>query len=97
MCRYLGALLVGVHRLLPSLYNAVVDAVLDIRALVWMSEKQFVICFVLGKKQRHIAFAGKNVFTQQRMSCRDRTRAFRCLDLPEVRFRGGSVGFGNPR
>jgi hypothetical protein len=26
-------------------------------------EEQLVVCFVLGEEQRHIAFAGKDVFT----------------------------------
>ena len=80
--RDLGARLAGVHRALVALHHAVVDAVLDIGALVLLpGEKQLVVCFVLGEEQRHIAFAGKDVFTQQRMRYRDRARARRGLDL----------------
>ena len=53
--------------------------------------------FVIGKEQRHLAFAGKDEFTQRRMRCRNRARACRCLDLPEVWFLGSPVGFGDPR
>ena len=96
--RDLGALLLGVHRVLMALHHAVVDAVLDVRALVLLPGKQpLVVGFVLGEEQRHLAFAGKDEFTQHRMRCRDRTRARRRLDLLEVRFLGGSVRFGDPR
>ena len=98
MRRDLGALLFGVHRALIALHHAVVDAVLDVGALVLLpGEKPLVVRFVLGEEQRHLAFAGKDEFTQQRMRCRDRARARRCLDLLEVWFLGSSVGFGNPR
>ena len=96
--RDLGALLAGIHRLLiPAVHHTVVDAVLDVGALVLLPEKPLVVCFVLGEEQRHIAFAGKDEFTQQRMSRRDRARACRGLDLHEVGFLGRSVRFGNPR
>ena len=96
--RDLGALLVGVHRVLMALYHAVVDAVFDVRAVVRIVGKESgIVRFILGKEQRHLAFAGKDEFTQQRMRCRDRARARRCLDLLEVRFLGCPVGFGNPR
>ena len=97
VCRDLGALLAGVHRLLPALYHAVVDAVLDVGALVRLPEKQRVVGFVLGEEQRHFTFAEKGEFTQQRVRRRDRARPGRGLDLLEGWFRGGSVGFGNPR
>ena len=96
--RDLGALLLGVHRVLMALHHAVVDAVLDVGALVLLPGKQpLVVGFVLGEEQRRVAFAGEGEFTQQRMRCRDRARACRCLDLLEVRFLGGSVRFGDPR
>ena len=96
--RDLGALLFGVHCALIALYHAVVDAVLDVRALVLLpGEKPLVVRCVIGEEQRHLAFAGKDELTQQRMGCRNRARARRCLDLPEVWFLGRSVGFGNPR
>ena len=76
--RDLGALLAGVHRVLLALHHAVVDAVLDVGALVLLpGEKPLVVCFVLGEEQRHLAFAGKDEFTQQRMRRRNRTRARR--------------------
>ena len=85
--RDLGALLSGVHRALIALYHAVVDAVLYVGALVLLSGKEpLVVRFVLGEEQRHLAFAGKDEFTQQRMRRRDRARARRCLDLLEVWF-----------
>ncbi len=96
--RDLGALFAGVHRIVVALHDAVVDGVPDVGALVLLpGEKQLVVCFVLGEEQRHIAFAGKDIFTQQRMSHRDRARARRSLDLREVRFPGSSVRLGNPR
>ena len=56
--RDLGALLAGIHRLLPALHHVVVDAVLDIGALVLLPvEQPLVVGFVLGEEQRHIAFA----------------------------------------
>jgi hypothetical protein len=74
-----------------------VDAVLNVGALVLLPrEEPLVVCFVLGEKQRHIAFAGKDEFTQQRMRCRYRTRACGRFDLLEVWFFSGSVGLGNP-
>ena len=79
MRRDLGALLAGVHRALLALHHAVVDAVLDVGALVLLPEKPLVVCFVLGEEQRHLAFAGKDEFTQQRMSRRDRDS---CLPAP---------------
>ncbi len=98
MRRHLGALLFGVHRVLTALYHEVVDAVLDIRADVRIVGKESgIVRFILCKKQRHLAFAGNDEFTQQRMRCRNRARARRCLDLLEVRFLGCPVGFGNPR
>ena len=96
--RDLGALLSGVYRALLALHHAVVDAVLDVGALVLLpGEKQFVVCFVFGEEQRHIAFAGKDVFAQQRMCGRDRARARSRLDLLEDWFLGSPVGCGNPR
>jgi len=72
--------------------------VLDVGALVLLpGEKPLVVCFVLGEEQRHIALAGKDEFTQQQMSRRDRARDRRCLDLLEVWFLGRSVRLGNPR
>ena len=95
--RDLGAPLFGIHCTLIALYHAVVDAVFHVRAVVRIVGKESgIIRFILGKEQRHLAFAGKNEFTQQRMRCRDRARARRCLDLLEVRLLGCPVGFGNP-
>ena len=67
--RDLGALLFGVHCALIALHHAVVDAVLDVRTLVLLlsGEKPLVVRLVLGEEQRHLAFAGKDEFTQQRM------------------------------
>ena len=63
--RDLGALLAGVHGALVALHHAVVDAVLDVGALVLLpGEKPLVVCFVLGEEQRHLAFAGKDEFTE---------------------------------
>ena len=63
--RDLGALLAGVHRALVALHHTVVDAVLDVGALVLLpGEKPFVVCFVLGEEQRHLAFAGKDKLTR---------------------------------
>ena len=85
--RDLGALLAGVHRVLVALHHAVVDAVLDVGALVLLpGEEPLVVGFVLGEEQRHVAFAGKDELTEHRMRRRDRARACRRLDLPEVGF-----------
>ena len=97
--RDLGALLAGVHRILVPLHHAVVDAVLDVRALVLLpGEEPLVVRFVLGEEQRHVAFAGKGELTEQRMR-RPRPRSYPAgaLDLLEDRLRGGPVRFGNPR
>ena len=59
--RDLGALLAGVHHTLVALHHVLVDAVLDVGALVLLpGEKPLVVCFVLGEEQRRIAFAGKD-------------------------------------
>ena len=55
--RDLGALLAGIHRLQPALHHAVVDAVLDVGALVFGAEQPRVVGFVLGEEQRHLALA----------------------------------------
>src|SRR4029077_4467113 len=80
--RHLGSLPVGVYRTVVALYHAIVDAVLDMGTLVLLPrEKQFVVGFVLGEEQQRMAFAGKDVFTQQRMRYRDRAGTHRGLDL----------------
>ena len=95
--RDLGALLAGVHSSLVPLHHAVVDAVLDVGALVLLpGEEQLVVRFVLGEEQRHVAFAGEGELTQQRMRDRDRARARRALDLLEARLHGRSVRIGDP-
>ena len=55
-----------------------------------------MVRFVLGEEQRHVAFAGEDEFTQQRMRDRDRARARRPLDLFEARLHGRSVRLGDP-
>ncbi len=78
----LRALLFGVYRALVALHNAIVDAIFDVEALVHLpGEKQFVVCFVLGEEQRHIPFAGKDVFTKQRMLYCDGTHSRHGLNL----------------
>ena len=96
--RDLRALLAGVHGILPAVDDAVVDAVLDVRALVLLPRKEpLVVGFVLGEQQRHVAFAGRDELTEHGMRCRHRARACRRLDLPERRLLRGPVGCGNPR
>ena len=96
--RDLGALLSGIHRALIALYHAVVDAVLDVGGVVFLSgEEPLVVRFVFGEEQRHLAFAAEGVLPQHRMRCRDRARARRRLDLLQVRFHGGSADLGDPR
>ena len=47
-----------------ALYNPVVDAVLDIWALILLPREQaLVVGFVFGEKQRRFAFAVKRHFT----------------------------------
>ena len=94
----LGALLLRIHYNLIALHHAVVDAILDVAAVVLLPrEKAFVVGFILSEEQRHLAFTGKSEFTEHWMCNRDRTRACRRLGLSEVRLRGSSVRFGNPR
>ena len=51
-----GALLVGIHGVLVAVHHAVVDAILDVGALVLLArEKPLVVGFVLGEEQRHVA------------------------------------------
>src|SRR6185369_16685118 len=94
--RNVGTLLIGIHRDLLGLDYTVVDAVLDVGTLVLLPEKPFVVGFVFGEEQRHVAFAGKDVFTQQRMHGCSRARARGGMDLLESRFFGSPVWFGNP-
>jgi len=61
------ALPAGVHRVLAALYDAVVDAVFHVRAVVRVVGKESgIVRFILGEEQRHLAFAGEDEFTQQR-------------------------------
>jgi hypothetical protein len=79
-CRRISALACKIPRFclvtLIALYHAVVDAVLDVRALVLLpAEKPLVVRCVIGEEQRHLAFARKDELTQQRMGCQNRARA----------------------
>ena len=95
--RDLGALLLGIHRVLAAVDHEVVDAVLDVRALVLLpGEEPFVVGFVLGEEQRHVAVARQHERTQQRMRGGDRGGAGRPLDLLQVRLFGRPVRRGNP-
>jgi hypothetical protein len=60
-----------------------------------LPEKPFVVCFVLSEEQRHLAFAGKDIFAQKRMRNRDRAHARRGFDLLEDGFLGSPVGYSN--
>ncbi|OPY88293.1 MAG: hypothetical protein A4E72_01355 [Syntrophus sp. PtaU1.Bin208] len=91
-------MLFRVHCRRIALYHAVIDTILDVRALIFLpGEKPLVIRLVLREEERYLTFAGKDEFTHQRMLCRDRARARHSLDLLQVWFLGGSVGFGDPR
>ena len=88
--RRLGALLRGVHRLLPHVDHVVVDAVLEVRASVQIVEVEpGVVGLVLGHEQRDVAFAEQMIRPQDGMLCRERARARRSLDFPQDRLRGG--------
>ena len=90
--RDLGALLFRVHRALIALHHAVVDAVLDVGALVLLPGKS---------RSWFVSFSVKSSGTspsQERMNspssgCAAATaaRARSCLDLLEVRFLGSPV------
>ena len=67
VCRDLRALPAGVHGILAAVDDAVVDAVLHVRALVLLPRKEsLVVGFVLGEQQRNVAFAGKDELTERR-------------------------------
>ncbi|MNC86728.1 hypothetical protein D3C83_24020 [compost metagenome] len=98
MRRDLGALLLAIHRLLAAVDHEVVDAILDVRALVLLPGKEpFVVGFVLGEEQGHVAVARQYEGTKQRMRCRDRGGSGRSFDLLQVRLFGRPVRRGNPR
>ena len=68
VCRDLRPLPAGVHGILAAVDDAVVDAVLDVRALVLLSRKEpLVVRFVLGEEQRHVAFARQDELTEHRV------------------------------
>ena len=59
--RDLAALLAGVDRLLTPIDDTVVDPVLHVGTLVFLSgEQPLVVGFVFGEQQRHLALAGKD-------------------------------------
>jgi len=63
--RGLGALLLGIHCVLLSVDDIVVDGILEVRANFGVGKANpRVIGRVLGKKQRCIAFAVKTVSTK---------------------------------
>ena len=83
--------------MLAAVDHEVVDAVLDVRALVLLPrEEPFVVGFVLGEEQRHVAVARQHERAQQRMRGGDRGGAGRPLDLLQVRLFGRPVRRGNP-
>ncbi|OPY90220.1 MAG: hypothetical protein A4E73_02606 [Syntrophaceae bacterium PtaU1.Bin231] len=105
--RDLGALLFGVHRALIAFDDAVVDAVLDVRAVVRTARKEpGIVRFILGKEQRRPAFAEEDEFPELRMRRRHGAHPARFplraggrsggKDLPEPRLFGRPVGFGDP-
>jgi hypothetical protein len=61
----LGAVLVGIHRILPAVHDTVVDTVLDVSALVAGVEQPLMIRFVLGEQQRNVALAGEHERAQE--------------------------------
>ena len=76
--RGLGAVPLGVHRLLATLDHVVVDAVLEVRARVRVVEVELgVVGRVLGEEQRRLAFAVQMVRAQLGMGCGNRARARR--------------------
>ena len=68
------------------------------RALVLLTgEEPFVVGFVLGEEQRHVAVARQHERTQEGMRGGDRRGAGRPLNLLQVRLFGRPVRRRNPR
>jgi hypothetical protein len=55
MSRGLCALLLRIDCVLPAVNNAVVDAVLDVRAVIGSAENALRVGFVLGEQERWIS------------------------------------------
>ena len=93
----LGAFLCRIDRIFCAVDDAVVDAVLDVEAVVALAWKQpFMIGFVLGKQQRNLAIAGENEFAEQFVGGGNGAGSGCRLDFLERGFFADAVGFGNP-
>src|SRR5262249_23671367 len=80
----------GVHGFVAPVNHIIVDAVLEVWAIVWIVEVEFgVIGRVLGEEKQRSTLARESVRAELSVACRNRADARRPLNLLEERLRGG--------